>query len=213
MRWLFDDWRLCFFLAAFIAKVLESLVKRNYAPMILTLGKFPVPEELPEGIVGDPDSGEFDKEFDAGTFSDQGLIGEGVVEPLLFQAQREGLGHTSCGINLHRHTGSGEESGRAREARLIRCVKGTQFYANESEEREKGQTFFEQHTVRVFRPMTNGKVEQFFRTAKEKLSEFKSIDELVEWYNEKRFHTSLNMDIIETPSGLHQEIPKRECRR
>jgi len=40
MRWLFDDWRLGFVLSLFIAKVLESLVKRNYAPKILTLGKF-----------------------------------------------------------------------------------------------------------------------------------------------------------------------------
>ena len=86
--------------------------------------------------------------------------------------------------------------------------RGPQFYANESEERERGLTVFEQHLMeneirqilsRVLHPMTNGKVERFFRTVKEKLPEFRGVDELVEWYNEKRPHMSLNMEVIETP--------------
>ena len=86
--------------------------------------------------------------------------------------------------------------------------RGIQFYANEAEEREKGATVFERYLAengirqilsRVLHPMTNGKVERFFRTVKEKLPEFMGIDELVEWYNEKRPHMSLNMEVIETP--------------
>ena len=86
--------------------------------------------------------------------------------------------------------------------------RGTQFYANESEERERGLTVFELYLMeneirqilsRVLHPMTNGKVERFFRTVKEKLPEFRGVDELVEWYNEKRPHMSLNMEVIETP--------------
>ena len=70
--------------------------------------------------------------------------------------------------------------------------RGTQFYANESEEREKGATVFERHLVeneirhilsRVMHPTTNGKV-----------------DELLRWYNGVRPHMSLNLDVIETPS-------------
>ena len=91
--------------------------------------------------------------------------------------------------------------------------RGIQFYANESEEREKGATVFERFLVeneikqvlsRVMHPQTNGKVERFFRTVKEKLPEFGgSVDELVEWYNEVRPHVSLNLDIIETPSQAY----------
>ena len=45
----------------------------------------------------------------------------------------------------------------------------------------------------------NGKVERFFRTVEEKISEFNSVDELVSWYNSKRPHMSLNLEALETP--------------
>ena len=86
--------------------------------------------------------------------------------------------------------------------------RGAQFYANESEEKERGATLFERYLVesevrhvlaRVSHPQTNGKVERFFRTVKEKLDEFGSLDELMGWYNEVRPHMSLNLDEIETP--------------
>jgi len=88
--------------------------------------------------------------------------------------------------------------------------RGTQFYASETEEREKGANAFERYLLengirqvlsRVMHPQTNGKVERFFRTVKEKLPEFEgSVYELVEWYNMVRPHMSLNVDVIETPS-------------
>ncbi len=86
--------------------------------------------------------------------------------------------------------------------------RGSQFYAVESEERVKGVTAFEIALVkykirqilgRVHHPQTNGKVERFFRTAEEKIHEFRSVDEFVTWYNSKRPHMSLNLDAIETP--------------
>ncbi len=86
--------------------------------------------------------------------------------------------------------------------------RGAQFYANESEERERGATLFERFLVeegirhvlaRVSHPQTNGKVERFFRTVKDKLAEFGSLDELMEWYNTVRPHMSLNLEEIETP--------------
>ena len=78
--------------------------------------------------------------------------------------------------------GGGAEGGdwEAREAPSILIDKGTQFYANESEEREKEVTVFERHRVeneirhtlsRVMQPTTNGKAEKFFKTVKEKLPE------------------------------------------
>ena len=86
--------------------------------------------------------------------------------------------------------------------------RGSQFYAVESEAREKGETAFERALAkyeirqilgRVHHPQTNGKIERFFRTAEEKIHEFKSVDELVTWYNSKRPHMSLNLEAIETP--------------
>jgi len=86
--------------------------------------------------------------------------------------------------------------------------RGSQFYAVESEERVRGVTAFEmtlaKHEIRqvlgrVHHPQTNGKVERFFRTAGEKIQKFRSVDELVLWYNSKRPHMSLNLDAIETP--------------
>jgi len=86
--------------------------------------------------------------------------------------------------------------------------RGSQFYAVESEAREKGATEFEKALVkyeirqvlgRVHHPQTNGKIERFFRTVEEKIHEFNSVDELVTWYNSKRPHMSLNLDALETP--------------
>ena len=103
--------------------------------------------------------------------------------------------------------------------------RGTQFYAVEADERLKGLTVFEKYLIqsefrqvlsRVSHPQTNGKVERFFRTVKEKLGEFDGdVDQLMEWYNDKRPHTSLNLDAIETPlSGVRQEGARsRDSRR
>lgn len=108
-----------------------------------------------------------------------------------------------------------EAMGRHGRPASILTDRGTQFYANESEEREKGATVFEEYLIeneirqilaRVLHPMTNGKVERFFRTVKEKLPEFEGVEELVRWYNEKRPHMSLNMDVIETP---HQAFTRK----
>jgi putative transposase len=87
--------------------------------------------------------------------------------------------------------------------------RGAQFYANESEERERGATLFERYLVeneirhvlaRVSHPQTNGKVERFFGTVKVKLPSFGGdVDELMTWYNTVRPHMSLNLDEIETP--------------
>jgi putative transposase len=85
---------------------------------------------------------------------------------------------------------------------------GTQFYANEAEEKVKGLTEFEKYLIsneirqilgRVMHPQTNGKIERFFRTVEEKLPRFKSLDDLIEWYNMRRPHMSLNLEVIETP--------------
>ena len=95
----------------------------------------------------------------------------------------------------------------ARPASIL-TDRGTQFYANE--EREKGSTVFERYLIeneirQVLgrHPQTNGKVERFFKTVKDKPDSFEGIDELIEWYNMTRPHMSLNLDVIETPYQAH----------
>jgi putative transposase len=93
--------------------------------------------------------------------------------------------------------------------------RGVQFYAIEADDRLRGLTVFEKYLIeseirqvlsRVMHPQTNGKVERFFRTVKDKLHEFGSLEELMWWYNEKRPHMSLNLDVIETP---HQAFVRK----
>jgi putative transposase len=97
--------------------------------------------------------------------------------------------------------------------------RGAQFYANESEERERGATLFERYLVeseirhvlaRVSHPQTNGKVERFFGTVKTKLPRFGGdVDRLMAWYNTVRPHMSLNLDEIETPYKAYvRKMPK-----
>jgi putative transposase len=86
--------------------------------------------------------------------------------------------------------------------------RGVQFYAVEADDRLRGLTVFEKYLIeneirhvlgRVSHPQTNGKVERFFRTVKDKLDRFDGVGELIEWYNMTRPHMSLNLDVIETP--------------
>lgn len=106
--------------------------------------------------------------------------------------------------------------------------RGVQFYANESEAREKGLTEFEIHLMsnhikhivgRVNHPQTNGKVEKLFDEIGKKIKFFTSIDECVEWYNLIKPHGALDLktpieayyakmpqtDIITDPSILEKE--------
>lgn len=73
--------------------------------------------------------------------------------------------------------------------------RGIQFYAVEADHRLRGLTVFEKYLIendirrvlsRVSHPQTNGKVEGFFTTVKDKLDRFDGIDELIEWYNMTR---------------------------
>lgn len=48
-------------------------------------------------------------------------------------------------------------------------------------------------------------MEPFFGTVKDKLDRFGSMDRLMEWYNTVGPHMSLNLEVIETPYGIHQE--------
>jgi putative transposase len=101
-----------------------------------------------------------------------------------------------------------EAIGKHGKPASILTDRGVQFYAVEADDRLRGLTAFERYLIeneirqilsRVSHPQTNGKVERFFRTVKDKLPEFDGVDQLIQWYNLKRPHMSLNLDVIETP--------------
>jgi putative transposase len=87
--------------------------------------------------------------------------------------------------------------------------RGIQFYAVEADDRLRGLTVFEKYLIeneirqtlgRVSHPQTNGKVERFFKTVKDKLPWCDNDpDRLIRWYNLTRPHMSLSLEIIETP--------------
>jgi len=98
--------------------------------------------------------------------------------------------------------------------------RGTQFYAVEADEKLKGLTVFEKYLIeneirqvlgRVSHPQTNGKVERFFKTVKDKLPHFGNVDQLIQWYNMKRPHMSFNLDVIETPYEAYiRKMPDKD---
>ena len=95
--------------------------------------------------------------------------------------------------------------------------RGSQFYANEGERKEKGISQFEaylaEHGIkhllcRVNHPQTNGKLERFYDVYEQKQHQFKSVDEYVHWHNEVKPHLSLNIETLETPiQAFHRKLP------
>ncbi len=101
--------------------------------------------------------------------------------------------------------------------REILTDRGSQFYANEGERREKGISQFEQYLAdngikhllcRVNHPQTNGKLERFYGVYEQKKHQFRSIDEYVHWHNEIKPHISLNIETLETPiQAFYRKLP------
>jgi putative transposase len=101
--------------------------------------------------------------------------------------------------------------------REILTDRGSQFYANEGERREKGVSQFEAYMAdhgikhilaRVNHPQTNGKLERFYGVYEQKQHQFKSIDEYVQWHNEIKPHLSLNIEALETPiQAFQRKLP------
>ena len=97
--------------------------------------------------------------------------------------------------------------------------RGSQFYANEAETRERGESEFEKELARLGirqilaragHPQTNGKLERFHGEIQRKLKWFDGIDELVRWYNYDRPHDSLDRETLETPArAFVRKMPER----
>jgi putative transposase len=110
-----------------------------------------------------------------------------------------------------------DKYGRPRE---VLTDRGSQFYANECERREKGISQFEAYLAeqgikhilcRVNHPQTNGKLERFYGVYEQKRHQFRSIDEYVHWHNEIKPHLSLNIETLETPiQAFHRKQPPQK---
>jgi len=106
--------------------------------------------------------------------------------------------------------------------REILTDRGSQFYANEGERREKGISQFEAYLAekgirhilcRVNHPQTNGKLERFYGVYDQKRHQFRSIDDYVHWHNEIKPHLSLNIETLETPTqAFHRKQPPEQAR-
>ena len=104
--------------------------------------------------------------------------------------------------------------------REILTDRGTQFYASEGERKEKGVSLFEAYLVekgirhilcRVNHPQTNGKLERFYGVYDQKIHQFKSISEYVQWHNEVKPHLSLDFENLETPiQAFHRKKPPQQ---
>ena len=55
----------------------------------------------------------------------------------------------------------------------------------------------------VNHPQTNGKLEKWFDLYEKKHDNFKTLDELIKWYNHKRPHMSLDFKNAETPAEAY----------
>lgn len=82
--------------------------------------------------------------------------------------------------------------------RQLLSDNGSQFLNAFNE--ELGKQGIEHLYTRVHHPQTNGKMERFFQTYEKKRGMFKTLEELVHWYNQERMHMSLNMRYAETPA-------------
>ena len=97
---------------------------------------------------------------------------------------------------------------------IILSDKGSQFYANKHKKSgEKGTSQFEEElamlgvefwTARRNHPQTNGKMEKWFDTLKKRMKKHpdETLQNFVQWYNEKRIHHALN---YKTPEEIYQE--------
>jgi putative transposase len=99
--------------------------------------------------------------------------------------------------------------------------RGSQFYANEGERKEKGISQFERYLAdngikhilcRVNHPQTNGKLERFYGVLEDKMirrAQIATIPEYIHWHNEIKPHMSLNWENLETPiQAFHRKLPE-----
>ncbi len=101
--------------------------------------------------------------------------------------------------------------------KIKQCISdhGSQFTVNLIDGNSRFKDFLDANGIkqilcRIKHPQSNGKVEKWFETYDNHRFAFRTREEFVAWYNEKRPHRSLNFSILETPSMAFERKLKAE---
>lgn len=97
--------------------------------------------------------------------------------------------------------------------------RGCQFFANKKDKNDESQSQFEEFLIqngikhikaRVHHPQTNGKVEKWYDLYEKQRSKFATLADFVKWYNNVRFHESLDTKFfLQTPrDAFWSRLPK-----
>ncbi len=99
--------------------------------------------------------------------------------------------------------------------------RGAQFYANEAECKERGESEFEKKIVelgirhilaRINSSQTSTKLARFYGEIERKQKWFMDIHEIMHWWNSVRPHMSLDMDTLETPArAFLRKMPENDA--
>ena len=91
------------------------------------------------------------------------------------------------------------------QGKILQCIMdhGAQFISNVGGD-SKFQSFLSEKEIkpilcRIKHPQSNGKIERWFETYDRHRPAFKTKEEFLSWYNERRPHRSLNFKELETP--------------
>jgi transposase InsO family protein len=108
------------------------------------------------------------------------------------------------------------------DTREVLTDRGSQFYANKrnkyGEADSKFESFLEEAKIRhiksrVNHPQTNGKFEKWNDTYEKNRSRFENFDNFMNWYNNVRYHESLDNDQeLQTPQGAFWDRLPIECK-
>ncbi len=102
-----------------------------------------------------------------------------------------------------------EEALKYGKIREVITDHGSQFTSNKIDKKGRHKSQFaefckekgiKQILCRVKHPQSNGKIERWFGTYRQKRHMFSSLKEFVYWYNNIKPHMSLNLEKLETPS-------------
>lgn len=104
-----------------------------------------------------------------------------------------------------------------KHGRIRQCISdhGTQFIKTISEDC-RFKTYLQTRNIKPilckFRhPQSNGKIEKWFDTYKKHRKAFKTKEEFLKWYNERRPHRALNFDTLETPDQAFKRKMRPEA--
>lgn len=103
-----------------------------------------------------------------------------------------------------------------KHGKIKQCIsdRGSQFM-NNMEGYSEFQEFLKLNLIKhikckIKHPQSNGKIEKWWDCYDSHRKAFKSLGELLKWYNEVRPHRSLNFEVLETPAQAFERKRRKE---